>query len=416
MPARRWLILILAAAVLGRAAFLVFFGDTLSLDASGYDDYAVNVIDGHGYTRFDDRDGDSDVPPLYPLFLVGVYSVLGRDPIAVAVVQIGFEMLTIVLLAWIGRRVAGQRVGLLAAAFYGLYPYLLYQNLSANDTGLFIMLLVGAIALAYRVHDTRNWRWTLALGGVLGLAALTKSFVLLLFPLLALWWWRQIGLRDAVRLALAAGLAAAVVIAPWVIRNSRLHDSLVLISTNGGSNLHQGNNACVADYLSRGWDAQWVDCLEPTPGDLSETAADRWHREQAIDYLRDHVSGWPDLFGTKLRVLWSPQIMPHGLPPDANRQDDAVLQYNTAAFRAARVVHVLYFGPLLILGALGLVMAWRRGLPVGPLAAVIVAVTVTYLLFHPSTRYRSPADPFVFILAAYAVVRLLGRPVRSIVT
>ena len=56
-----------------------------------------------------------------------------------------------------------------------------------------------------------------------------------------------------------------VVVTPWTIRNIRVQHAFVLISTNGGSNLHQGNNPCVADYLARGWDAQWVDCLDSHP-------------------------------------------------------------------------------------------------------------------------------------------------------
>ena len=43
------------------------------------------------------------------------------------------------------------------------------------------------------------------------------------------------------------------------------------------------------------------------------------------------------------------------------------------------------------------------GLEIAPLLAVIAAITIAYLIFHPSTRYRAPADPFVFILAAYAL-------------
>jgi hypothetical protein len=180
----------------------------------------------------------------------------------------------------------------------------------------------------------------------------------------------------------------------------------VLISTNGGSNLYQGNNPCVADYLARGWDAQWVNCLEKTPAGLSETQADRWFREQAITYLREHPGQWPRLFGTKPWVLWSPMIMPYDLPPDPYLVDDAVLQFESTAFQAARIVHLLYFTPLLVLGAAGLVFGWRDRRPIGPLVAVFVGITVTYLAFHPSTRYRSPADPFIFVLAAYAMTRL----------
>jgi hypothetical protein len=82
------------------------------------------------------------------------------------------------------------------------------------------------------------------------------------------------------------------------------------------------------------------------------------------------------------------------------------LQFNSRSFQTARVIHVLYFAPLLALGIVGLGLGWRDKRLIGPLVAVLVAVTVTYLAFHPSTRYRSPADPFVFILAAYAVTRL----------
>ncbi|HML23676.1 MAG TPA: glycosyltransferase family 39 protein [Aggregatilinea sp.] len=403
---RHWLALILLVTLLGRVAFLVLFGDSLALNASGYDVYAVNVMDGHGYTRFDDRSGDSDLPPLYPYFLVAVYSTLGRDPIAVAAVQIVFDLITVTLLYLIGRRVAGEAVGLLTGAFYGLYPYLLFQNLSVNDTGIFILLLTVGIWLAYRVRDTERWPYAVALGIAFGVAALTKTFVLLTLPMLALWWWRSANFRMALRNAVLAGIAVVLVIAPWTVRNIRLQHAFVLISTNDGSNLHQGNNPCVADYLARGWDAQWVNCLGEQPEGLSEVEASMWHRDRAIDYLRDHPGDWPHLFFTKFWVLWTPVLMPYEIPPDADMDDDAVLEYHTASFEAARVLHVLTFAPLLLLGLIGWVLAARAHLPIGPLLAVMAAVTIAYLVFHPSTRYRAPADPFLFVLSAYAVVRI----------
>jgi 4-amino-4-deoxy-L-arabinose transferase-like glycosyltransferase len=295
---------------------------------------------------------------------------------------------------------------LVAAAFTGLYPYLLFQDLTLNDTAIFITLLAAAIWLAYRAHDTRDPRAAAGLGLALGVAALTKTFVLLTLPLLALWWWRRLGFRSAAWLAAVGGVAVVLTLTPWTIRNVRLHDAFVLISTNGGSNLHQGNNPCVADYLARGWDAQWVDCLAAQPEGLSEVEMDAWHREQAITYLREHPGAWPRLFATKFAVLWSPLLMPYEVPPGARLDDDAVLQYHTPAFNAARVLHVLTFGPLLVLGVAGWILAARARLPIGPLLAVFAAVTVAYLIFHPSTRYRAPADPFLFVLSAYAAVRL----------
>ncbi len=406
MSQRRWLTLIIATCLLLRAGFLLLFPQTLSLRTSGYDAYAVNVMEGHGYTRFADRAGDSDLPPLYPFFLVGVYVLLGRGAIQVAVVQAALDGGTILLIFLIGRRVAGPTVGLLSAAFYGVYPYLIYQNLSVNDTALFIFLLASAVWLVYRVYDTCDWRLAVALGAVLGLAALTKAFVLLVWPLLILWWIRHLGLQAIWRPTLAGGVAIIFVIAPWVVRNSLLDGQPVFISTNGGSNLYQGNNPCVADYLNRGWDAQWVVCLAEPPTGLGDAALDQWNRQQAIDYLAHNPGQWARLFWAKLRVLWSPGITPISVPPGATGADDPVMVYSSPAFQVARVIHLVYFGPLLALGLAGIAASLRARDPVEPLLAVLMAVTLTYLVFHPSTRYRSPADPFLFIFSAIAVERL----------
>jgi hypothetical protein len=69
--------------------------------------------------------------------------------------------------------------------------------------------------------------------------------------------------------------------------------------------------------------------------------------------------------------------MPYALPPDPYLVDNAVLQFNSRPFQIARVVHVIYFAPLLALGAIGLILAWRNRLEIGPLVAVFVAITLT---------------------------------------
>lgn len=423
---RRWLLLILALALLIRLGFLVVFGETLSLQASGYDTYAVNVMAGRGFTRFEDRSADSDLPPLYVALLIGIYTVLGRSAISVAVVQTGLDLLTVTLVFLIGRcAFPGKRSpALLGALFTAIYPYLVFQDLSANDTAIFILLLAAGVWGAYWAQIVfaasgtappafEEMRWPAFIGLCFGLAALTKTLVVLMVPLLAWWWWRQAGFTRAALAGLTMGVGLVLVLLPWVIRNTTLHGELVLTSTNDGSNLHQGNNPCAADYLANGWDVQWVDCLPAMPDGLSETGQSRWHRDQAVRWLLDNPDQWLRHFGQKFLTLWNPQITPSQVPPqiaghEAALVDDAVYLYETTSFQMARTVHVLYFAPLLVLGIVGWALAARDGQPVGPLLAVLAAITVAYLVFHPSTRYRVPADPFLFLLSAYAVVRLAG--------
>jgi hypothetical protein len=75
---------------------------------------------------------------------------------------------------------------------------------------------------------------------------------------------------------------------------------------------------------------------------------------------------------------------------------------------------VLYFTPLLILGLVGWVLAARRAEVIGPLLGVLATITIAYLIFHPSTRYRMPADPFLFLLSGYAVTVLATDGLRLI--
>ena len=421
---RRWLLLIVLGALVARLAFIVVFGHTLSLQASGYDVYAVNVLEGQGYTRFEDRSADSDLPPLYIFMLVAIYSTLGRSAVNVALVQTGLDLLTIVLVYAIGRQAFPRRAtpALLGAAFTAFYPYMLFQNLSTNDTGVFTLLLLAGVYGAYRApaafQETSPtlWqaaRWPLFIGLVYGLAALTKTLVILMLPLLALLWWRRVGFRRAVVISVVAGLTLLAVMAPWIARNTRLHGTLVLTSTNDGSNLHQGNNAQAADYLAQGWDVQWLS-FEGMPEGLTEVEEAAWHRDQALAWLREHPDQWLRHFGQKFLTLWNPQITPYRVPPleatsEAAFVDSAVYLYESAPFQLARIVHVVYFAPLLVLGTIGLALALRNRQACGPLIAVLVTITTAYLIFHPSTRYRMPADPAVFLFSGYAVAWITAR-------
>jgi len=138
---------------------------------------------------------------------------------------------------------------------------------------------------------------------------------------------------------------------------------------------------------------------------LNEVETDRWHLKQAVSYVAKHPHEWLQLTKTKAKVLWSPAIMPSDLPPHAEEIDSAVLLYHTPAFQAARLLHQFYYTPLLALAVGGLLAAcWDRRLAF-PILAVLGVITIVYLVFHPSTRYRSPGDPLLFVLSAYMVAR-----------
>src|SRR5690606_32165324 len=94
-----------------------------------------------------------------------------------------------------------------------------------------------------------------AAGALAGLAALTRS-ILYLFPLplgvlvLAVW---PGGLRRKLLAVLALIVPFAAVLAPWAARNTRLHETFVVVDTMGGRNFMMGNYEHTPLY--RSWDA-----------------------------------------------------------------------------------------------------------------------------------------------------------------
>ncbi len=88
---------------------------------------------------------------------------------------------------------------------------------------------------------------------------------------------------------------------------------------------------------------------------------------------------------------------------------DALNQYATPLFdQIGRTVHRLYFGTLLLLALVGIVLtarAWREG---SLLWFVQICMTLVYIIFVPATRYRVPTDPMLFLFSAYTLVAAWG--------
>jgi 4-amino-4-deoxy-L-arabinose transferase-like glycosyltransferase len=441
------LLLVLLLAAAARVAIVIALPSIFAFDQTGtvhgsgaYDTYALNLLATGVYGKAEPGLADAHLPPLYSLVLAGVYAVFGRSAAPVIGLHILFDLISIACLYLIAVRLFphGRAVGLLAGLAYALYPYLIFQNMTLIDTPLFMALLHGFVLLIALLvlhpggMDRRGWRYAFAAGVVLGLMALTRTNAVLFAFGAALWAWTMIGLRSAVLRMLPVALVSALVVSPWIIRSSALYGTFVPIALNGGENFYQGNSVHTVPYFRAGYDVQWV-----PPPDGSEQFADPFGPEAntfrlraGLDYLRDHPEVIPELIATKLLIHWSVDIAPlrnptEGEAPRVNYQGDVaairdqsgsltltdlppgdpVGAYSSALFdQIGRAVHRIYFGGMLLLAVIGFALSWRFARRAGWIWLIQLVNTFSYVLFHPSTRYRVPTDPLLFTLSAYAVV------------
>ncbi|MCA9909018.1 MAG: hypothetical protein KC519_10260, partial [Anaerolineae bacterium] len=183
-----------------------------------------------------------------------------------------------------------------------------------------------------------------------------------------------------------------------------------------------------------GYDVQWT---SPDPEEIDNLdpqtrEADAKRFQLALDFWRDNPDKLVELFGLKFLVHWSIDIAPRLNPtegelPRVDYQGNIVIEqgddgelrltdlppgdpvgaYSQPLFdQLGRAAHILYWGSLFVLGCVGIVLTWRQWRDVSLLWFVQIAMTLVYVIFHPSTRYRVPTDPAWFIFSAAALVSL----------
>jgi 4-amino-4-deoxy-L-arabinose transferase-like glycosyltransferase len=319
----------------------------------------------------------TEKPPLYPA-LLALPSWLGLDSYAAhRVVSCLLGAAAVVLIGLLGRRVGGDRIGLLAGSIAAVYPALWMLDASLRSESLYLPLIALVLLLAY----ARRFVW---LGVVLGLAALTRSEALLLLPLLLVFLP-----RPRLRPALVAVGCCFLVIAPWLARNWITFDQPTAISTNEGGLLAGAN--CHSAYYTQ-LIGTWA-CFPHNDlawGENEAVISDHL-RSRALHYVGDHAGRVPAVVGVRvLRVwdLWSPRSASAFEARIADRHMDA---------QRAAVASLYLLVPFAVAGA---VVLRRRREPLGILIAPIVFVTLVAALSYGSTRFRVAAEPSIVVLGS----------------
>lgn len=212
-------LLALAGIVLLAVALRV---PTLSVQSLWFDESATRlVVDGSLRGVLDgvwDLEGS---PPLFYLLTWAWVQVFGDGELALRSVSAIAGVALVPVMFLIGRRLAGERAGLLAALLAATSPLLVWFSQEARTYQLMALLVALAAHAALQVHGGRGtpaWlRFTLF--AVLGVA--THYFAAFIVVPLAVWLWRgEHRPAGAVRWALLALPAAGIALLPLALHQA----------------------------------------------------------------------------------------------------------------------------------------------------------------------------------------------------
>jgi 4-amino-4-deoxy-L-arabinose transferase-like glycosyltransferase len=306
---RRALLVIVLGALAFRVGYvlLVTQFDHGFYDAAFYAAEARSVAVGRGFVDpFPRHAGQeaADHPPLTVVALVPAAELPGDSQLWMRLTMSVLGTVVVALIAFLGRVVAGDRVGLVAAGIAAVYPNLWMNDGLLMSETLAALTTVAALLLAYRLVRRPTWLVAAALGAVCGLGALTRAELVLLVPLLALpvvWFAHRDGTASRVRASGAVLGAAVIVVAPWVGFNLVRFQEPTFLSTGDGIALLGAN--CAGTYHGRLlglWSPACLPARRPR-GDQSVVALH--DRNLAIDYLLGHKTRVPVVILARFGVL-----------------------------------------------------------------------------------------------------------------
>jgi 4-amino-4-deoxy-L-arabinose transferase-like glycosyltransferase len=221
------------------------------LPTAGDDAHAYYALAKSLYTEgsfggptFEDPSDWSPGAPL--LYTASFYATGGAREGTARIVELLLGLATIVVVYLLGRRIACQAAGLLAAFTVAVYPPFIHSVGALYSEPPAMFTLPAAVLAFLWASDglgSSRARW-LAPGFLFGLTALIRPEYLLVgiaFAVLALIRiWRTRGWRPGL-VGTALFVAALLLpIVPWAVRNQVVLDRTVPISTGGGKALYVG--------------------------------------------------------------------------------------------------------------------------------------------------------------------------------
>lgn len=405
-----------------------------------YERIATSLADGHGFSfpptlRWlyqDGEPGDAEYgatawkEPIYPYFMATSFKLFGEryGRLAVVLTQLGFLIITCVLIYHLGSKLFGPGVGLAAGLLTGLLIDLHYINtVKMQVQAISGLLLVGALLLIFRYGEHPGTRKAVWLGLFLGAAALTHAVLIVLVPIAGLFILLHSGdrsWRTAVKPALLMGAAAALAISPWTVRNYVEFGHVIPVQTGFGvfSNV---SNAYLAETYLADLDA----CGDGSPpvyqaeGPVSSVRYFREgltvnvvHRRAVACVAAAHAEQYTSLNEHERDGLHRRQLVSF-----AGRHPVEFLEL-TAAKAFLFVFDVPIDGrgspPLAALGIVGLLLVVRRP-RMWLFSVAILAYVTPFALGAPMYfRYQAPLEPLYALLAVVAVVKVFRRPYRKL--
>ena len=366
-------------------------------DAAYYELQALTLSSGHFFPVLFGHGVDAAHPPMTSFVITPATYLFGlppgETPQCLTMAVLGSAVVLCVGL--LGRRLAGSRVGIVAAVVAAAYPNMWIPNGIVMSETVSMLFMVLILLAAYRFLDSPGIGNGVLVGVGCGLEILTRAELVLLLPLLLV--PATLGLRGLPwgrRLVLTGTslLAVLVVVSPWVGRNLASFRDPTFISTGEGPVLLGAN--CPQTYYGPGLGSWSLPCSIDVPPAQDESVESARQSAAGLHYVDQHSNRLPIVMAARVGRVWDLYEPLQMVDTDVNEGRPI----------PASFAGLLSYYLLLPFAVAGVVLLRRRSVKVWPLIVVGAAVTVIAALGYGQVRFRAEFEVSLVVLAGAGMV------------
>jgi hypothetical protein len=320
--------------------------------------------------------------PLYPA-LVGVLGpgwaqMLADIAISTVMVWLVFELALAVFY--------DKNIALVAALGAAVYPPFIYFSFVGLTETLFTTLILAAYVCWYRGAFV-----TAAVFAVLSI--LTRPAIDLLAPLLAIYFAAVIHRFTAAAILRQFFIYAAIYCAlmtPWWIHNYAAYGAFVRLNLAAGENFYAGNNP----LNTSGGAINGVDFDDTAYRKITDPVErNRVAFSAAVEFVRQDPKAFLQRATVKFVRFW--RLWPYA----SDYSDWRIVVIYATSYVPIFLLALAYFG----------FWGGPEFFRIAPILAFAGYLTLVNVVFVASLRYRFPLEPFMIVVAAAALIRLMRR-------
>lgn len=361
----------------------------LYADAKAYDNIAVNIMSGYGFSLVPDG---SPIPttqrtPMYPLFLAGIYIIFGHNYVAVKIIQAILGALSCIIIFYITNiTYRNKMVAIIASLITALYvPFIRGFNYYGGPALLlseyFYIFMLGMAILTTLIFVRDGKKWSGMLSGIcIGFTVLTRP-EFIVFPLLLigyLFYISKLSVKRTVYKYFIMYFFMLMILLPWTIRNYIVQKKFIPLTTLNGLVFWLGNNS----LANGGWAyPENYAATTKQVENLCEYEQNKVFLETGIKEIKKNPQRMPKLLIKKILVHWAP-------------------------FEKKFEIFNPYYAILLLLSSIRIFFLKRLNIFENVLMIIFLATTITAVLTWGEPRYRYPYEYFLIVFAAFSLNKI----------